>query len=401
MLNYQENLDWLFTQFPSYQKIGLTAYKPSLDNIQNLLALLGLPIDCLKYVHVAGTNGKGSVVNFTASALVEAGYKTGVFTSPHIVDFRERIRVNGQCISEQKVNEFIQEIRSKHLDLGAPSFFEITWALALKHFIHENVDVEIIETGLGGRLDATNVIRPLLSVITNIGLDHTQLLGPDRATIAKEKAGIIKRDVPVIIGELNDETKDVFKQAAKIQNAPLHFMSYPSDIQFPERNKLLATKVIQSLSSLGFSITEEHFENGQENLYQNTGFYGRLQKVNQDPTVFIDAAHNVEGVKALFDVVDKMNCQDLHLVYGASTDKNIKQILSLFPKDAKVYFCSFSSERSCKEDDFYQLANDLSFHSTYYRTVKGALKAAKAAVNQGGVIFLFGSFYLLEDFFKK
>ncbi|MCC5924398.1 MAG: bifunctional folylpolyglutamate synthase/dihydrofolate synthase [Crocinitomicaceae bacterium] len=394
-------MDWLFTQFPSYQKVGLIAYKPSLVNIQNLLNLLSLPIEKLKYVHVAGTNGKGSVVNFTASTMVEAGYKTGVFTSPHIVDFRERIRVNGQCISEQKVNEFIQEIRSKHLELGAPSFFEITWALALKHFIDENVAIAIIETGLGGRLDATNVIQPLISVITNIGLDHTQLLGPDRPSIAKEKAGIIKKNIPVIIGELNDETKEVFEHTAKTQNAPLSFVSYPSAIQFPERNKMLANKIIQGLNSCGFALTEEHFERGQLNLFKNTGFFGRLQKINQDPPVFVDAAHNVEGVKALLKVIHSMNCQDLHLVYGASSDKNINQILSLFPKDAKVYFCSFSSERSCKKEDFYPFISNLAFQACYYSSPKDALEAAQIAVKQGGMIFVFGSFFLLEDIFKK
>lgn len=401
MHDCQENLDWLFNQFPSFQKKGVSAYKPSLDNIRNLLVLLGLDIDQLKYVHVAGTNGKGSVVNYTASALVEAGYKTGVFTSPHIIDFKERIRVNGECISEQRVNDFIQEIRFKHLELGSPSFFEITWALALKHFINENVDIAIVETGLGGRLDATNVIQPLLSVITNIGLDHTQLLGPDRASIAKEKAGIIKKAVPIIIGELDEETKHVFENVAKTHHAPLHFMSYPDTLQFPERNALLAEEIIQSLSFFGFKVTEEQFQKGKTNLSRNTGFFGRLQKINDDPPVFVDAAHNVEGIKALFEVIDSMNFKDLHIVYGASSDKNIAQILTLFPEDVKVYFCSFSSERSCKREHFYPLATNLPFQSAFFRSSNMALKAAKTAVKQGDMIFVFGSFYLLEDVFKK
>jgi dihydrofolate synthase/folylpolyglutamate synthase len=401
MLNYQENLDWLFNQFPSYQKIGIGAYKPSLDNIQNLLNLLGLSIEQIKYVHVAGTNGKGSVVNYTASALVEAGYKTGVFTSPHIIDFKERIRVNGKCISEQMVNKFIQDIRLKHSDLGSPSFFEITWAMALSHFIHENVDIAIIETGLGGRLDATNVIHPLLSVITNIGLDHTQLLGPDRPSIAKEKAGIIKRAAPVIIGELDEETKHVFKNVAKSLDAPLYFMSYPSTSQFPERNKLLAAEIIKILNNYDFKVTKEHFESGERNLSKNTGFFGRLQKINEDPPIFIDAAHNVEGVKALLEVIETMNYRNLHIVYGASSDKNIAQILPLFPEDAKVYFCSFSSERSCKREHFYPLAANLTFQSAFFEDANAALEAAKTVVKQGDMIFVFGSFYLLEDIFKK
>ena len=301
-MTYAESVDWLFAQFPAYQKIGVSAYKPDLDNVLALCDYYRVDYSRLKFIHIAGTNGKGSAANYLASILQENGLKTGLFTSPHILDFRERIRVNGNMIPEEQVIAFCELVRQSDFSVQ-PSFFEITWILALRHFLAENCEICVIETGLGGRLDATNIITPLLSYISNIGLDHTSILGDSLEKIAAEKAGIIKMGVPVLIGEYNPKTQPVFEEKAQKMDAPLfwsddfHFEQYVfPEGTYPRKNEHKVRALIQLLNTLHFSISPEECERGFRNVAQNTGFRGRFQQISGKSCTVIDAAPNADGV---------------------------------------------------------------------------------------------------------
>ena len=402
--SYEETLNWLFQQFPSYQKIGSKAYKPTLENTENLLKEIGNPEKDLQFIHIAGSNGKGTTCSILASILKESGYRVGLFTSPHIKDFRERIRVNGEMISEQKVIDFVEKIKSKKRDF-APSFFEVSFSMALDHFRSEQCDICIIETGLGGRLDATNVISPICSVITSISLEHTNILGDTHEAIAKEKAGIIKDLNPVVLGHMPVEALETIKQISKERHAPF-FNAIDSeklglfDESTPEYmryNILVALKVIDLIALDGFKTTQDAIRAGMQKLSDNTGYRARLEQIATSPDVFLDVSHNTEGINATLSVFKD---QVLHIVYGSSSDKNIVEIASVFPKNARLYLTTFNHERSANLEDLKQAFDkSASEHTSYFTDPQEAFKEAKKNAKDDEIVLVMGSFFLLENFY--
>ncbi|TNE77031.1 MAG: bifunctional folylpolyglutamate synthase/dihydrofolate synthase, partial [Bacteroidetes bacterium] len=347
MLNnsYKSTVEWLFTQFPSYQVIGSKAYKPTLDNVLKLSEQFGYPEKSLKFIHVAGSNGKGSVSSMLASILKESGVRVGLFTSPHIRDFRERIRTNGEMISEEEVIDFVERVKNLNLDFS-PSFFEITFVLALLHFKNQNVDICVIETGLGGRLDATNIIDPICSIITSISLEHTQILGDTIEQIAFEKAGIIKQNRPIFVSSvLLPEANEVIQKRAELLNSEL---SIASPIDLPETHQFsadyqranfgLVRSVIDHLCAIGYDITNENIKTGIIHLSQNSGFRGRMQLVQERPNVYLDVSHNPDGIeKTILSLMPKVDGR-LLIIYGSSNDKDLTSIASVLPKEAIYLF---------------------------------------------------------------
>ena len=406
MTTYEESINWLFEQFPAYQKIGAVAYKPDLSNTLSLCKQLNIDFNQLQYVHVAGTNGKGSTSNMIASICMEKGLKTGLFTSPHIHDFRERIIVDGIQISEERVVSFCQQIRNLTLEVS-PSFFEITWALTLSHFIESKCDICVIETGLGGRLDSTNIISPILSIITNIGMDHVAILGDTLEKIAFEKAGIIKPKIPVVIGETLPETISVFETSAKTQNSTVFWAEkeeFTNTFHFPTesyqwKNERSVRTSMRALNTIGFDFSESEIKNGIKNTKKNTGFRGRFEIIAHDPLTIVDVAHNVDGIKQLLQTLKPKVSGQLHIVYGTSSDKDLDSILSLFPKDAKFYLTEFSSERSAKIADLRKSAETIGLNATYFLKMKEAVEKAQQSANKIDTILITGSFFLISDFF--
>ncbi len=406
--SYKEATDWLFSQFPSYQNLGAKALKPTLDNTRKLVDLLGNPEQQLNFVHVAGTNGKGSTCAMLASILTENGYKTGLFSSPHIVDFRERIRVNGAMIPENEVLQFCNSILNQELDFS-PSFFEVSFAMALSYFNTQKCDIVVLETGLGGRLDATNIVDPLLSVITNISLEHTQFLGDTLDKIAFEKAGIIKKDRPVIIGEYLQETKKVFEQKAKELTAPILFVQeeeidsnryqMPLLGEYQQQNLKTVLSTIKTLNKLGFKVNEKSIQPGLDHLFKNTGFSARMQIINKQPLTILDVSHNVAGIQQTLKAIEKINKGKLHIIYGSSSDKDVLSIIQLFPHSANVNLCSFSNPRSLNRQELEQIAKKLHPAPKIYVTLKEALKESQSTANKEDTILIFGSFFLVSDFF--
>lgn len=400
-MDYKSVINYLFNQLANYQKVGASAYKPGLENIENLLKLIGNPQVNLKTIHIAGTNGKGSVSHILASILIENGYKVGLFTSPHIKDFRERIKINGNLIPEQFVVDFVSKNKSIIDDLN-PSFFEITTAMALQIFKAEACDISIIETGLGGRLDSTNVVLPEVSVITNIGIDHTNFLGTTLPQIAKEKVGIIKRNIPVVIGKFNQETFPIFKQKAKECLSELIVAAdnsdYKTDLlgQFQQKNIATAMSAIQTLGEKGWYIDPSKTKLGLTRVKRNTAFAARLDQISINPRVIVDAAHNVDGIKNLFLELEKMTFNNLHCIYGTSSDKDVNEIMSFFPKDVIYYLTSFDSERSFLTEDLEKIAKKNHLSNSLYLKPQLALSAAKQSCKEGDLIVVFGSFFLLE-----
>ena len=398
--SYQDAVDWLFIQLPNYQKEGLKAYKPGLETILALLLAFDNPHNKFKAIHIAGTNGKGSVAHLLASAYQEGGYKVGVFTSPHITDFRERVKINGEYVSEQKVLGFVNQNATIIKELNA-TFFEITTALAFQVFADEKVDVAIIETGLGGRLDSTNVLDPLAAVITNIGMDHQQFLGDTLELIAAEKGGIIKQNRPVIVGKRQEETTDVFQRIAKEKNALLLnavACDYPSDLLggFQKENISTAFTTIEILQDT-LPIKQRFVKSGFLKVAKNTNFKGRFQKLSDQPLTILDAAHNVDGVSNLMNEIKHLDFEHLHLVYGASNDKDVREILELLPNDASYHFVEFDSPRSMKREQFSELANDLSLQYSVHLGAKAALDMATKKAANKDLILLFGSFYIMSE----
>ncbi len=394
---YKQRLDWLFQQYPAFQKVGEKAYKPTLDNTRQLIQKFDINLNTMRFIHVAGTNGKGTTASIMASDLKESGFKTGLFTSPHLSDFRERIRVNGQMIDHQTVCDFIDVVQQKDFQI-APSFFEISWVLALKYFESKSCDIVVVETGLGGRLDATNVIAPLLSVITNIGLDHTAILGETFSEIAYEKAGIIKRGVPVVIGEKHRATDPVFDQVSEQRNAPLIYVDQPSRATTFELNQSTAREALKILPLKGYQFDVVRFERAIRQLTENTGFTGRFQVLQNDPVVVLDAAHNEEGIKRLVkDIEHVYYDKKVHAIYGASNDKKLDQLLKLIPDDWSMYFTIFKNKRSMKLITLKSAARKNKFKSKFFKTPHDALKSAQHVVNKEDIIVVFGSFFLLEE----
>lgn len=403
-LTYQDTVDWLFQQFPAYQKIGASAYKPGLENVHLLLNHFGNPHHHLKFIHVAGTNGKGSTCSMLASILKEAGQTVGLFTSPHIHDFRERIRVNGEMATEQFVIDQVQAIQSAQLTIQ-PSFFEISFLLALLYFQQQNCSVCVIETGLGGRLDATNCIQPEISLITNISIEHTQFLGDTIAAIAREKAGIIKANTPVVIGEYHPEAAPVFKEVATAQHAPIFFASEENievPINFPllgnyqHANYRLVHKALDCLQHV-FPVSEKAIELGLKNLNRNSGFYGRMQVVEQAPQVIFDVSHNEAGMKATLDYFK--DYKHLVVIYGSSADKDLDKIFQLFPKHFTYFFTEFSNERSATIEKLKHYSEKYEISGQFFQSPQEALRVAKTIVNKEDTILVLGSFFLIADFF--
>ena len=426
-MNYADTTNWMFNKFPMYQKIGAKAYKPDLGNITELLDFLGNPQNNFKTVHVAGTNGKGTVSHTLASIFQECGYKTGLYTSPHLLDFRERIRINGQMIPEQSVIDFIGDNKEKFEEMQL-SFFEMATGMAFDYFAKEKVDIAIIEVGLGGRLDSTNVIKPELSVITNISLDHVSMLGNTLAEIAVEKAGIIKPNTPVVIGETQPETKDVFIKKAEECKAPIYFADqivdcdkihiesldyqkfdiwkdnelYIEAVEFPllgyYQKKNLAT-VICAVEVLKekFNIDKKDIVNGLEFVVKNTNLMGRWQILNRQPLVIADTGHNVGGIKEIVMQLSDMSFRKLHFVLGCVNDKDIDGILHLLPHYAEYYFCKADIPRGLDANILAEKALEVGLRGNVYESVQQAYNSALNNARFEDVVFIGGSNFTVAE----
>lgn len=397
------SLDWLFQQFPSYQKIGSKAYKPTLDNTRQILSLLGNPEDSLRFIHVAGSNGKGSTCSYLASILKEHGLKVGLFTSPHIVHFSERIRVNGKPIGDPEIEDFVERIRATELSFS-PSFFEITFGMALEHFKNEACDICVIETGLGGRLDATNVIHPELSIITSISLEHTQLLGNTLEEIAVEKAGIIKENTPVVFGKGCTPVLSTLKECADAVHAPTILSEeLPSEYADYFQARYQRENVATVLTALKISFPEvsaSSIKTGLEHLSANTGFYGRLQVMQQSPKIIFDVSHNADGIAATFEAILSNLTGELFVIYGTSNDKDLNSIKKIIPPEIHFFGTEFSNERSATREQLEASFNEIDFKSShYFNEPSKALDAAKDKASDEDTILVIGSFFLLSDFF--
>ncbi|MFC6096909.1 bifunctional folylpolyglutamate synthase/dihydrofolate synthase [Flavobacterium qiangtangense] len=404
-MNYSETLDWMFGQLPMYQKQGASAYKEDLTNTILLANHLNNPEKEIKTIHVAGTNGKGSTSHFLASILQEAGYKTGLYTSPHLKDFRERIKINGEDISQDFVVDFIASNQS-FFEENQLSFFEMTVGLAFDYFRQENVDIAIIEVGLGGRLDSTNIISPLLSVITNIGLDHIQFLGNTIEKIASEKAGIIKPKTPVVIGEYTSETKPVFESKAKETQSEIFFASeliqetYPSvllgDYQVQNKKTVLqAIRVLQSQNQ--FKISEGNIKDGFWNVVKNTGLQGRWQQLGTHPKIICDTAHNKHGLEIVMKQLQREDFDTLHFVLGVVNDKDLDDVLPLFPKNAKYYFCKPNIPRGLEASILAEKAIIFGLNGKVFNSVTEAYEEAKKNASENDFIYIGGSTFVVAE----
>jgi len=426
-MNYQETLNYLFNQLPMFQRTGKAAYKANLDTTLALDAYFDHPHQNFKCIHVAGTNGKGSVSHTLASVLQSAGYKVGLYTSPHLRDFRERVKINGEMISEDEVVDFVASHKLKFEELS-PSFFEMTVALAFDYFSKEKVDVAIIEVGLGGRLDSTNIIDPLLSVITNISFDHTSLLGNSIPVIAGEKAGIIKKNIPVVIGEKQLDSQSVFIEKAKSLTAPLVFaedefelvnselqdiyrsltfrnkktgenVSLLSDLLgiYQVKNIRTALVALNQLSHLGFKLSPEIIKDGISKIVIQTSLLGRWQRLGDNPLIICDTGHNVAGVSEILKQLNSLQYNKLHLVIGMVDDKDIDEVLNLLPRNANYYFTKASIPRALNEGILKEKAYSFQLKGETYPCVSEALSAAKLAAESEDLIFVGGSTFVVAE----
>lgn len=425
-MTYQQTVEYLYQCAPLFQNVGQGAYKEGLENTHLLDEHFGHPHQYFKTIHIAGTNGKGSCSHILASILQEAGYKVGLYTSPHLLDFRERIRVNGEMVSERYVVDFVEKERSffEHLH---PSFFELTTALAFKFFQEQRVDVAVVEVGLGGRLDCTNIINPELCIITNISYDHVALLGNTLAKIASEKAGIIKSGIPVVVGEHTKTTKAVFQSKAEETGAPYvfaqdHKLIFRSQILHNGNilfNTLLYPKIECALGGLyqkknvntilnALPIVQENFpkitenavKNGFLKVKENTGLMGRWQTIGQKPQICCDTGHNIGGFKYLSRQLKMQKCNNLRIVIGMVNDKDIDGVLSLLPTDAVYYFCQASVARALPHNEFKKKANAHGLKGHSYPTVSDAFESARSDSSADDFIFVGGSTFVVADFLR-
>lgn len=414
-MNYQETIEYLFNSTPVFEKIGAKAYKPGLQTTFALDEHFGHPHQKYKTIHIAGTNGKGSSSHTLAAILQSQGYKVGLYTSPHLVDFRERIRVNGECVPEQYVIDFVEENRAFFEPLH-PSFFELTTAMALKYFAEQEVDYAVIEVGLGGRLDCTNIITPILSIITNISFDHTQFLGNTLAEIAGEKAGIIKPGVPVVIGEYLPETRIVFEKKAKSENAPILFAqdfdadhlesSEPSDVDmelkgsYQERNKKTILAALHILRQK-LAISDEAIREGFAHVCELTGLRGRWEKLNDTPLTICDTGHNLAGWSYLAPQINAVKAETKHIVFGMVDDKDVAHVLQLLKEKmenrVKYYWTQPSTKRAIPVEKLSELALKLGLHGSLYHSVKEAYNAALKNAGKDDFVFVGGSSYVVAD----
>jgi dihydrofolate synthase / folylpolyglutamate synthase len=396
---YNEVLNWLFVQIPNYQREGGAAYKPGLDNIEKLLQDLSNPQELFPSVHIAGTNGKGSVAHILSAIYQSNKYKVGLFTSPHINDFRERVKIDGEMIEEGFVLDFILKNQRTFQELSA-TFFEICTALAFTAFAEAEVDIAIVETGMGGRLDSTNVLKPNLAIITNIGLDHTKYLGDTLEKVAFEKAGIIKENVPVLIGEFQKEIEHVFQLKGKELSADVHHVSEMSldlkdEVGYQQKNAATAYQAIQLLQS-DFPVDNSTIMKAIQNRADISGLKGRFQRVGENPMIILDAAHNPLGIKNLMQEIKAIPHADLHLIFGASRDKDLEEIFALFPKKANYYFVEFEGVRSTSLIEFEKWGVRYELDFTLCYSSVAALKSAKILATKNDLILVFGSFFVLE-----
>ena len=402
-MNYQETLSWMFNRLPMFQTQGKTALNNKLDNILAFTSVLGNPQTKFKSLHIAGTNGKGSSSSMLASILQEAGYKVGLYTSPHLKDFRERIKINGKEIPEDYVVSFIAKNRP-FLEEYHLSFFEMTVGMAFSYFENEKVDIAVIEVGLGGRFDSTNIITPEVSLITNISKDHTDILGDTLPKIAFEKAGIIKRNVPVVISEYQEETAPVFTAKAKEMNAPIIFANHietslTTDLQgtYQEKNIKGVIAVTELLIHQGWDITPENITQGLLHVVHNTNLKGRWQTLGSYPTIVCDTGHNVGGLTYVMEQLKKQTYTHLHIVVGFVKEKDVNGVLELFPKEATYYFCSPAIARGLNVDTLKKIATTKGLQGERYSSVAEALNAAKAQALPTDFIFVGGSTFVVAE----
>lgn len=426
-MTYQQTLEYLFSKLPMYQRIGQAAYKADLNNTIAICQVLGHPEKKLKSIHVAGTNGKGSSSHMLAAILQQAGYKTGLYTSPHLKDFRERIKINGKPITQKEVVDFVEQYKTAFEQIQ-PSFFEWTVGLAFHYFVKEEVDVVIIEVGLGGRLDSTNVITPVTSLITNIGMDHVNLLGDTLPLIAAEKAGIIKSRVPVVISQYQPEVGPVFAEKAKELKCPIEFAEKNYKILSVEHNKgflkvsylyknnnqtytqeldLTGTYQVKNLIGVlntiefvkqkGFLIEDENVTDALKQVVKLTGLQGRWQILQEKPLTIADTGHNEDGIKEVLQNLQRYTYKKLHMVLGVVNDKDVSKILKLLPKEAVYYFCKSSIPRALDEKELAVLAKKSGLSGKTYSTVPEALTAAKKSAKMSDLIFIGGSTFTVAD----
>jgi len=426
-MNYQETLDYMFTKLPMYQRTGKAAYKANLDTTLALDVYFNHPHKKFQSIHVAGTNGKGSVSHTIASVLQAAGYKVGLYTSPHLRDFRERIKVNGEVVMEDYVIDFVRKHQHKFEEL-CPSFFEMTVAMAFDYFAEQEVDIAVVEVGLGGRLDSTNIITPLLSVITNISKDHTGFLGHDLSQIAGEKAGIIKEGIPVIIGEKQEEIIGVFNRIASDKNSRLEISEDKYKVQsydfadgkrnliytacdnnasvnlscdllgsYQIKNIRTALCVFDELNRLAWNISEESIKQGVAGVVDRTGLLGRWQTIGSKPKVICDTGHNIAGIKEILAQIESMDYRNLHIVFGMVDDKDIDEIFELMPKNASYYFCCANIPRALDQNILAIKAKTFDLIGNTFPSVKAALETAKTNAHENDLVFVGGSTFVVAE----
>lgn len=426
-MNYNETLNWMFNKLPMYQRIGAAAYKADLNNTIDILNYLNNPQDNFRSIHIAGTNGKGSVSHSLASVFQEAGYKTGLYTSPHLRDFRERIRINGEMISEEEVIDFIRQHKEKLEELEL-SFFEMTVAMAFNYFKKENVDIAIIEVGMGGRLDSTNIIKPELSVITNISLDHVKFLGENEELIAAEKAGIIKSQTAVVIGETQQKSAQVFLNKANEKNSPIFFADqiidcikidnnntdhqtfniqkdnkeYINELNYPllgsyQKKNLSTIICVLDILREKFNIEEKHICDGLFNVVKNTGLMGRWQVISKKPWVIADTGHNVAGINEIIKQLSETKFKKLHFVLSVVNDKDIDGILDLLPKYAEYYYCKANIPRGLEVEILFEKAQKAGLIGRCYQSVNQAYQAACQNAEDGDLVFVGGSNFTVAE----
>ena len=403
-MNYQDTVSWMFQQLPMYQNKGKSAFKKDLTNTIKLTNYLAEPHKKFKSIHVAGTNGKGSTSHMLASILQEAGYNVGLYTSPHLKDFRERIRINGNMVSKQFVIGFIKRNKA-FLEQNNLSFFEMTVGMAFDYFSKKNVDIAVIEVGLGGRLDSTNIITPEVAVITNIGYDHMQMLGDTLEKIAAEKAGIIKPNIPVVIGETQQETKAVFLEKSNRLNSKIFFAdqlikdNLESDLKgsYQVHNTKTATQTIQVLKDSNFNISQSHLKKGLLNVVKNTNLQGRWQMLQSQPTIICDTAHNKEGLTVVMQQLQDVSFNKLHIVFGVVSDKDLCSIIPLLPKLAKYYFCKPNVQRGLDAKKLQKAFAKSHLTGQSYSSVNEALNAAKSKANVDDLIYVGGSTFVVAE----
>lgn len=403
---YQEAIEWLFVQMPNYQIDGQKAYKPGLDNIKKLCEFFGNPQDKIKTIHIGGTNGKGSTSNMLASILQESGYKIGLYNSPHLIDFTERIKVDGENCDKEFVYHFIQKLKNLPGEIR-PSFFEFTTIMAFEYFYQQKVDYAIIEVGLGGRLDSTNIIKPLVSAITNVQLDHQNILGDTIAQIAVEKAGIIKENTPIISGDENDLVKKIIKEKAeklhsKFLDATLIKTDLRSDLlgNYQEKNIRVVLALVNELQKLGLKISEKNIETGLMNVHKNTNFIGRWFQFSDNPLTICDTAHNQAGLEMVFSQLNEIP-KFKHIVLGFVNDKKIDEVLRILPENATYYFVKPSINRGRNPLEYEELLKKSKINYKIFQDVNSGYLSAKQNVRDGEMIFIGGSNFVVGEFLEK